>query len=44
MCPPMRVLTRVILPIAVLTFLVDRLTKWYVVDVLDLPGQPGQTD
>ena len=38
----MRVLTRVILPIAVLTLLVDRLTKWYVVEVLDLPGQPGQ--
>ena len=31
-----RLLTRVILPIAALIFIVDRLTKWWIVDVLDL--------
>lgn len=34
----MRVLTRTILPIALVILVLDRLTKWWVVDVLDLPG------
>ena len=37
----MRVLTRTILPIALVILILDRLTKWYVVDVLDLPNQIG---
>lgn len=36
MCPAMRVLVRTVLPIFLVTLVIDRLTKWYVVDVLDL--------
>ena len=32
----MRVLVRTVLPIVLVTLAIDRLTKWYVVDVLDL--------
>ena len=39
----MRVLTRIILPTALAILVVDRLSKWYVVNVLDLPNQPFTT-
>ena len=32
----MRLLIRTILPVSIAIFLIDRLSKWYVVDVLDL--------
>ena len=35
----MRLLTRTILPVAIAIFLIDRLSKWWVVDVLNLPAQ-----
>ena len=31
-----RLLTRVILPVAIVILLIDRLSKWWIVDVLDL--------
>lgn len=39
----MRVLIRTILPIALVILVIDRVTKWYVVDYLDLPNQPDGT-
>ncbi len=35
----MRLLTHIVLPIAAICFAVDRLSKWYVVDYLDLRTQ-----
>ena len=34
----MSVITRILLPVAVAFFALDRLTKWYIVDHLDLRG------
>lgn len=36
----MRMFLKILLPVAVIIFLTDRLSKWYVVDVLVLPMQP----